>query len=140
MRFAFPKKRQKKRNFFPVAVLFAAVMLISALFGEGGLVHALSLRIFKEQALVALEERQAENQQLQYLIQKVQTSPEDTQNFLAAYGQMGSADVTVYNFKSVEVIDSLETLETVEDLDWWQRSKIRMRLLWQHQWEKKLGL
>lgn len=140
MRFAFPKKRQKKKNFFPVALVFAAVMLISALFGEGGVVHALSLRIFKQQALVALEEQRAENQQLQYLIHKVQTSPEENQKFLAAYGQMGSDDVTVYNFKSVEVIDSLETLETVEDLDWWQRSKIRMRLLWQHKWAEKFGL
>ena len=46
-------------------------------------------------------------------------------------------DVVVYNFKSVEGIPSLEVLEQIEDLNWWQRIEIRIRLLWVERTEEK---
>ena len=56
MRFAFPKKRKKKLPFLPILIVFTGLMMIATIFGEGGVIHALSMRVVKDQALHALEE------------------------------------------------------------------------------------
>lgn len=137
MRFAFPKKQKKKLPLLPMLCLFASLLIIAVVFGEGGLIHALSMRVVKEQAMVTLTEQQAENQQLTYLIRKVQQNPTETQKFLAAYAHIGKKDVVVYNFKAVESIPSLEGLDQIADLNWWQRIEIRIRLLWAERSEDK---
>jgi hypothetical protein len=137
MRFAFPKKRKKKLPLLPMLCVFTSLLVIAVIFGEGGVIHALSMRVVKEQTMVTLTEQQTENQQLTYLIRKVQQNPTETQKFLAAYGHIGKKDVVVYNFKSVEGIPSLEVLDQIEDLNWWQRIEIRIRLLWVERTEKK---
>ena len=130
MRFAFPKKRKKRLPFLPILIVFTALMMIATIFGEGGVIHALSMRVVKDQALHAVEEQHRENNRMAALIRKVQSSPRETQKFLAAYAHLSSESVTVYNFKSVEDLTSLETLEEQEELTWWQKIEFRIRLLW----------
>ena len=129
MRFAFPKKRRKKLPLLPILIVFTALMMIATIFGEGGVIHALSMRVVKDQALYAVEKKLEENQRMATKIRKVQSSPQETQKFLAAYAHLSSDSVTVYNFKTVEDLSSLETLEEFEDLTWWQKIDFRIRLL-----------
>lgn len=129
MRFAFPKKRKKKLPLLPILIVFTALMMVATIFGEGGVIHALSMRVVKDQALYAVEKKHQENQRLSATIRKVQSSPQETQKFLAAYAHLSSDSVTVYNFKAVEDLSSLETLEEFEDLTWWEKIAFRIRLL-----------
>ena len=131
MRFAFPKKRKKKLPLLPILIVFTALMMVATIFGEGGVIHALSMRVVKDQALYAVEHKLAENQRMAATIRKVQSSPLETQKFLAAYAHLSSDSVTVYNFKTIEDLSSLETLEEFEDLKWWQKIEFRIRLLLQ---------
>ena len=129
MRFAFPKKRKKKLPLLPILIVFTALMMVATIFGEGGVIHALSMRVVKDQALYAVEHKREENQRMAATIRKVQSSPQETQKFLAAYAHLSSDSVTVYNFKTVEDLSTLETLEEFEDLTWWQKIDFRIRLL-----------
>ena len=129
MRFAFPKKRKKKFPLLPILIVFTALMMVATIFGEGGVIHALSMRVVKDQALYAVEQKLEENQRMAATIRKVQSSPQETQKFLAAYAHLSSDSVTVYNFKTVEDLSTLETLEEFEDLTWWQKIDFRIRLL-----------
>ena len=129
MRFAFPKKRKKKLPLLPILIVFTALMMVATIFGEGGVIHALSMRVVKDQALFAVEQKLEENQRMAATIRKVQSSPQETQKFLAAYAHLSSESVTVYNFKTVEDLSSLETLEEFEELTWWQKIQFRIRLL-----------
>ena len=130
MRFAFPKK--KKKSVFPllqVLSVFAFFMVIGTILGEGGVLHAMSLRIVKSQAeLVVLEQHHA-NQRLRELLTNVRQHPEAAQKFLAEYGGMAPQGVTVYRFKSSEEIESVSELERVKGLNWKERLKHRVRLL-----------
>ena len=129
MRFAFPKKRKKKFPLLPILIVFTALMMVATIFGEGGVIHALSMRVVKDQALYAVEQKLEENQRMAATIRKVQSSPQETQKFLAAYAHLSSDSVTVYNFKTVEDLSTLETLEEFEDLTWWQKIDFRIRFL-----------
>ena len=129
MRFAFPKKRKKKLPLLPILIVFTALMMVATIFGEGGVIHALSMRVVKDQALYAVERKLEENQRMAATIRKVQSSPQETQKFLAAYAHLSSDSVTVYNFKTVEDLSTLETLEEFEELTWWQKIDFRIRLL-----------
>ena len=129
MRFAFPKKRKKKLPLLPILIVFTILMMVATIFGEGGVVHALSMRVVKDQALHAVVQKQQENQRIALTIRKVQSSPLETQKFLAAYAHLSSDSVTVYNFKTIEDLSSLETLEEFEALTWWQKIDFRIRLL-----------
>lgn len=137
MRFAFPKKRKKKLPLLPMLYVFTSLLIVAVIFGEGGVIHALSMRVVKEQTMVTLTEQKAENQQLTYLIRKVQQNPTETQKFLASYAGIGKKDVVVYNFKSVEDVPNLGVLDQITDLNWWQRIEIRIRLLWAERTEDK---
>lgn len=136
MRFAFPKKRKKKFPILPILAIFTMLMTVAAVFGESGLLHALSMRVVKDEVLMAVEEQELENRDLEKLIQKVQNDPESAQNFLAAYANIGQEAVVVYNFKSVDSITNLETLEEIDDLEWWQVIFLRVRIL-RNSWLEK---
>ena len=129
MRFAFPKKRKKKLPLLPILIVFTTLMMVATVFGEGGVIHALSLRVVKDQALIAVERQHQENQRIAMMVKRVQSSPQETQKFLAAYAHLSSDTVTVYNFKTIEDFSSLEKMEDFEDLTWWQKIEFRIRLL-----------
>jgi len=103
--------------------------MVATVFGEGGIVHALSMRVVKEQALLAVEEQHQENNRLANMIRKVQSSPAETQKFLAAYAHLSADSVTVYNFKTVEDLSTLEQLEQFRDFTWWEKIEFRVALL-----------
>ncbi len=136
MRFAFPKKRKKKLPILPILTIFTMLMMVAAIFGESGVLHALSMRVVKEEVLMAVQEQEQENRELEKLIRKIQNDPESAQNFLAAYGNVGQEAVVVYNFKSVDSITNFETLEELDDLKWWQVIFLRVRIL-RNSWLEK---
>lgn len=130
MRFAFPKK--KKKSVFPilpVLSVFAFFMFVASIFGEGGVLHALSLRIVKVEAEQVVEEQLRQNQQLKELLVNVRQHPDTAQKFLAEYGGLAPQEVTVYRFKSLADIESVSELEHIEGLDWKDRFQHRIRLL-----------
>lgn len=130
MRFAFPKK--KKKSVFPilpVLSVFAFFMLIASIFGEGGVLHALSLRIVKKDAELVVAEQLRQNQQLKELLLNVRTHPETAQKFLAEYGGLAPQGVTVYRFKSLDEIESIAELDGIEGVSWPDRLQHRIRLL-----------
>ena len=129
MRFAFPKKRKKTLPYLPILTVFTGLMMIATVFGEGGIIHALSMRVVKEQALLAVEGQHVENKRLATMIRKVQSSPAETQKFLAAYAHLSADTVTVYNFKTVEDLSALEQLEQLGELTWWERIEFRTQIL-----------
>ena len=131
MRFAFPKKRKKRLPLLPILIIFTSLMMIATIFGEGGVIHALSMRVIKEQALYSVEQQLEENKRMAATIRKVQTSPQETKKFLAAYAHLSSDSVTVYNFETVEDLSTLKKMKEFEDLTWWQKIDFRIRLLLQ---------
>lgn len=128
MRFAFPKKRRRTLPFLPILIFFTALMMVATVLGEGGVIHALSMRVVKAQALDAVEAKQRENRQMAAIIRRAQSNPMEAQKFLAAYAHLSSDSVTVYNFKSIEDLSDLEVIQH-EDTTWWQKIELRVRLL-----------
>ena len=130
MRFAFPKK--KKKSVFPilpVLSVFAFFMFVASIFGEGGVLHALSLRVVKTEAEFVVAEQLRQNKHLQELLVNVRNHPEAAQKFLAEYGGLAPQGVTVYRFKSLNDIESVSELEQIEGLSWQDRLQHRIRLL-----------
>ena len=104
-------------------------MFIASIVGEGGLIHALAMRIVKHQTENVVERQQVENERLKLLLKKVRANSSSNQKFLAEYGQLAPANVTMYRFKSIEELQTLEQLEEIDDLTWWQKIEYRMKLI-----------
>ena len=112
-----------------MTVTFTVLMFIASIVGEGGLIHALAMRIVKHQTELVVENKKQENERLKLLLTKVRENASTNRKFLAEYAHLAPADVTMYRFKSIEEIRTLDELEKIEDLEWWQKIEYRVKLI-----------
>ena len=128
MRLNLPRKKKRRIAWFPLIVLHTIFLVVITLFGEEGLLHALTMRIYKEQAEEIARAQIMENERLTYLIQNMHDNPMKLKTVLAEEKQMTEKSAVIYQFKTIDDLPSVEMLSEVEGLSWLQRTKLRWTL------------
>ena len=128
MRFEFPKKKRTQIPFFPLLSSATVFLVLFSLIGEGGLMHALALRMYKEKAQEQANTINVENLHLQHSIDGILTHSHQAKKVLASKRHLGENGVVIYEFKKLEQVTSFEELAAIEDLFWWDRMVHRAKL------------
>lgn len=124
----FPKRKKKAMPWLLLLTIQAVFLVVIALFGDGGVLHALTMRVYQKQAEEKAIAQQIENQKLREMIHDLQTDPAKAKIVLAEQRFLAEEEAVVYHFKTMEEISSIQMISEVEGLNWLQKTKLRWEL------------
>lgn len=128
MRLNFPKRKKKRVPWLPLLSFFTIFLVIITIIGEGGVLHSLTMQVYRQRAEVLVAEKLRENEQLKQMIHQVRTDPDKMRTILAEKRRLTETGAVIYRFKTVEDLPSVEMISEVEGLSWYQRTKLRWEL------------
>ena len=128
MRLNFPKRKKKRIPWYPLISFLTLFLVIITIIGEGGVLHSLSMQVYRQRVEVMVAEKLEENEELKYLLYQVRTNPDKMKTILAEKRGLTEDGAVIYQFKTVEEMTSIEMLSEVEGLGWLQRTKFRWEL------------
>jgi hypothetical protein len=128
MRLNFPKRKKKRIPWYPLLSFFTIVLVIITIIGEGGVLHSLTMQVYRQRVEVMVAEKLEQNEELKYLLRQVRTNPDKMKTILAEKRGLTEDGAVIYQFKTVEEMPSIEMISEVEGLGWLQRTKLRWEL------------
>lgn len=128
MRLNFPKRKKKRIPWLPLLSFFTLFLVVITIIGEGGILHSLTMQIYRQRVEHMVEDKLQENEQLKQMIHQVRTDPDKMKTILAEKRRLTENGAVIYHFKTVEDLPSVEMISEVEGLSWYQRTKLRWEL------------
>lgn len=128
MRLNFPKRKKKRIPWYPLLSFFTIFLVIITIIGEGGVLHSLTMQVYRQRCDAMVAEKLEENEALKYVLRQVRTNPDKMKTILAEKRGLSENGAVIYQFKTVEEISSVEMISEVEGLGWLQRTKLRWEL------------
>lgn len=128
MRLNFPKRKKKRVPWFPLLSFFALFLVVITIIGEGGILHSLTMQVYRQRAETLVSEKLRDNEQLKQMIHQIRTDPDKMRTILAEKRRLTENGAVIYRFKTIEDLPSVEMISEVEGLTWYQRTKLRWEL------------
>lgn len=119
MRYQFPIKRKKKN--IPLGgmlVFFTCCMVLLTIFGENGLLHALTIRMHKDMVLQQVEQKQQQNEHLRFVLRNMVMYPEQAKKLISEQYLIAEDNTTVYRFIQNQHNMDVDIFKSVDDITW----------------------